>query len=333
MAMNFETRHLIDTIIEYTAIKSGILLTENNIITLSKTHSELEDLISLINSDAKYIRIYPDEFEAYILALRKSIGNIPDTQCATAISVKKTKALIEAGHDVEKAQEVVMELIKNKLINDTYAIITTSIKHKVHPKTVIDLLIMYGEMQNRSPFLDPIKNINTSADWDGIKKLDSLFDAEILPTKGMIYFDQEFINYLKENTGDLLHMHWRNFERLIAEFFNKNGYEVVLGPGRNDGGIDIRIFNKEEREKGPPLIIVQCKRHSAGNLVDVNTVKAFYSDMLHEEAKIGLIATTSRIAPIGKETIKVRGYNIAIAETKQIERMVKEMWRHDFHRQ
>src|SRR5947209_20412899 len=32
---------------------------------------------------------------------------------------------------------------------------------------------------------------------------------------------------------------WREFEELVAYLLEKDGYRVELGPGRNDGGVDI----------------------------------------------------------------------------------------------
>jgi restriction system protein len=151
-----------------------------------------------------------------------------------------------------------------------------------------------------------------------------------VPSDSSKYLDQEFINYLKENTQDLDRIHWRNFERLVAEFFNKVGYHVKLGPGTNDGGIDIRVWADHNSSEGPPLMLIQCKRYSKGNQVSVDTVKAFYSDVIHEEAGVGLIATTSSLASGGKKVINVRGYNISIAESEEIKKMVYEMWRESF---
>lgn len=326
MAIWIETKSFIDNILEVTALKSKIMLTENNLLALSKRHPELEDLANFINEENYTIRIYPDEYNQYFLDVRKAIGNLPENYDSYDIMARVMKQLHKSKQNIETAQKVVEKLLEANAVNDPIKIMEYSIKYRVKVETVISLLDMLGEMQNRSVFLDPMIGIQ-QIEWDGIKKLDSLFSAELLPRNDFIYFDQEFINYLKENIDDLQSIHWRNFERLIAEFFNKIGYTVILGPGQSDGGVDIRIYNTKKIENGPPLIIVQCKRYNENNLVDVNTVKAFYSDMLHEKSEIGLIATTSRVAPIGKETIKARAYNIELAENNDINEMIQVMWR------
>lgn len=61
--------------------------------------------------------------------------------------------------------------------------------------------------------------------------------------------------------------------------------------------------------------------------MSIETIKAFYADVLHEKAGIGLVATTSTVAPGGKKIINSRGYNLNIAESNEIKAMVYDMWR------
>jgi len=330
MAMNFNSRDMVDVVLEITAMKSKLLLTDGNLLSLSQRHEGLRDLAEYIKMPSRWVRIYPEEFEDYVLSLRKAVGNLSDDEDSTTVMVKRTKALFASGQDVETAQRVVEQLIRQRDVNNLSLIHELCTKENVAPTTVIELLLMYAEMQNRWSFTYMFQNVQTRDDWDGVRSLDDLFQTEIVPHNQLVYFDQEFINYLSENNDDIHAIHWRNFERIVGEFFNKIGYTVELGPGRADGGVDLRIYNDQHTEKGPPLIIVQCKRYKKGNLVDVNTVKAFYADVLHEEARIGLIATTSMIEPAGKKVIHARGYNVATAESREVAKMINGMWRTHF---
>jgi len=325
-----QSKSLVDIVLEITAVKSKLLLTENNILTLSRRHEGLYELADYIREPVMPVRFRAEEFDEYVLSLRRAIGNIADSDDSAAIMLKHTKALLKKGHNVEGAQRVVAELIRRKDLYNHLLILDLCMKEKTEPEAVIDLLMMYGEAQNRTAFTALFRKVDLKEGLCGVRKLDELFHTEIIPSSGVIYFDQEFINYLKENNEDIHAIHWRNFERLIAEFFNKIGYVVKLGPGTSDGGVDIRVYNDKKQEKGPPLIIVQCKRYKKGNLVDINTVKAFYADVIHEDATVGLIATTSRIEAGGQEVINARGYNIAIAESKEISLMVNGMWRENY---
>ena len=107
-------------------------------------------------------------------------------------------------------------------------------------------------------------------------------------------------------------MNWRNFEGFVAEHFTRLGYRVELGAGRNDDNIDARVWSESQKPEDPAVMIVQCKREkeAVGKVV----VKALYAEVVHEQAKSGLIVTTNRVSKGAKETIRGRTYPIEIAE-------------------
>ena len=121
-----------------------------------------------------------------------------------------------------------------------------------------------------------VEEVNTS--W--AIPLGALFNAENIPPDPDTYLDQRYIDFLAKNSEDLHRIHWRNFERLTAEFFRVKGFRVELGPGGDDGGIDIRVWNEGADKSGPPLLVIQCKRYKDTNDVEIETVKAFWTDVL-----------------------------------------------------
>lgn len=138
MAINFESKNLVDIVIEITAVKAKILLTDANVLELSERHEGLEDLATYVQDRDKAVRIYPNEFDEYVLSLRKAIGNIPDDLDSTSLMVKKTRALLDAGHDVEAAQRVVTELIRRRDVNDEKLIVN----HAPGKSEMFDQLIL-----------------------------------------------------------------------------------------------------------------------------------------------------------------------------------------------
>ncbi len=120
------------------------------------------------------------------------------------------------------------------------------------------------------------------------------------------------MNYLAQNPGALDSMNWRKFEGLTGEFFARTGHHVELGPGRNDGSIDARVWPSQDSTGGPPAIIVQCKREkrSVGKVV----VKALWADMVSEHATSGLIVTTNSLSSGARDVCVARAYSIAAAE-------------------
>ena len=153
--------------------------------------------------------------------------------------------------------------------------------------------------------------------------LDDLFASERLPTEAGVFFDQRFINYLGSQPDRLRDIHWRQFEGLTAEWFQRAGYTVDLGPGRNDGSVDVRMWNPNAEPGAPPAIIVQCKRQE--RKVERVVVKALYADILHEQAATGMIVTTSDISPGAASDVSARAYPITTANSAQVQTWVQAM--------
>ena len=153
--------------------------------------------------------------------------------------------------------------------------------------------------------------------------LDALFASEQLPVEPERYFDQRFINYLASQPERLKDIHWRQFEGLTAEWFQRSGYSVELGPGRNDGSIDVRLWNADAAPGTPPAVMVQCKRQM--RKVERVVVKALYADMIEERADAGLVVTTSDISPGAASDVSARAYPITTANRAKVQRWIESM--------
>ena len=208
-----------------------------------------------------------------------------------------------------------------KLIDPKPVVRKVLSEHIAPPEVVWDIFSSFIRVQTKSNTIYPGEVVV----WDGGTDLMDLFEKESIPRDKGEYIDQKFINYLQANPSKLEVMHWRNFERLTAEFFQRDGYQVKLGPGSNDGGIDVRVYNSTDDSK--PYIIIQCKRHKESNQVKIETVKSFYTDVEFEGAKMGLIATTSKVAVGGKKVVSIRKYPLKFAENKEIKDWVNKMKR------
>lgn len=164
-----------------------------------------------------------------------------------------------------------------------------------------------------------------SAKADELVKLTDLFHSEMLPADERTFFDQRFINYLASRPEKLPHIHWRQFEGLAAEWFAREGYLVELGPGRNDGSIDLRLWRGEKSDGAPPAVIVQCKRQK--RKIERIVVKALYADILDERAESGLIVTTSDISPGAARDVHARAYPVTTANRAQVVAWIAAMRR------
>jgi restriction system protein len=101
------------------------------------------------------------------------------------------------------------------------------------------------------------------------------------------------------------------------------GDKVELGPGRGDGGVDVRAWLVDAVEKKPPSLIIQCKRQKA--LVEKVVVKSLFADMIHEKAASGLLVTSSRLSPGAEGTRQARSYPISVADRTTLKTWLEKM--------
>jgi hypothetical protein len=97
--------------------------------------------------------------------------------------------------------------------------------------------------------IDPWLRCKT-AHATSIADLSDLFTRSDCPSNSSEFFDQRFIDFLVANVEELPLIHWRQFERLVAEYLHRQGYSVQLGPGSNDDGVDIRVWPSEAESGG-----------------------------------------------------------------------------------
>lgn len=306
---------------EIVGLKSGLLLNDYTVNSLLKEKFEDDFLDSEKNTQS--IRIRSEEIEAMIRYIRVRIGNLREESnivYSRTLAKYLTKAedfrlyyqyINYALHQQYEGKELTYDLLFELISQD-----------KERPQELVEALI-YSILER----VDENIWLPVSKSLEGSIPLQSLFEVEVFPLSENTFIDQRFIDYLAVNGNEIEEIHWRNFERFIAEYFQRQKFTVLLGPGTKDGGIDIRIFNEIEAKE--PFILIQCKRYKSEHKVSVESIKAFYSDVEFEKAKFGLIATTSQITSGGKKLVSARDYNISFVEKKRVKEWATAMWKNN----
>lgn len=174
----------------------------------------------------------------------------------------------------------------------------------------VKIAIEMYEIINRGISMNPHRGIGS--EWINSLELKGLFrGTNQQPEKGR-FIDQRYIDYLSNNQDRIVDIHWRQFEKLTAEFYERDGYKVDLGPGTGDDGVDVRVWKPNASPGDSPLCIVQCKRQK--QKIEKVVVKGLYADVRFEQAEYGVIVTTSELSPGAKTTISARGYDIQAVE-------------------
>jgi restriction system protein len=268
----------------------------------------------------------PEDFEDAVLNIRKAIGNLPNAKMGQFIVLDAVRALHDEGANAIKIAEAYLAISESGKYTSVgkeaiEEIIAISGQKPLH---VLKFLEAVGEMQQRK--MNFLYSRVRQKTWDGAVSLDRLFDGEHIPDDPTVYLDQRYIDYLARNNEEMGRIHWRNFERLTTEFFCRQGYEVDLGTATKDGGVDVRVWTDKDSKTGPPLMLIQCTRYK--DVVGIETVKAFWSDVHFEGAEKGLIATTSSVSRDSKKLCEVRKWPMSFAEAAEIQKWARTMWRH-----
>ena len=244
--------YFLDLASEEVACSSGVLLTDNNIKTLSVRY-DIDEFRDLERSDRETV-IRPEDFEDAVLNIRKAIGDLPDTKMGRFFVLDAVIALHNEGGDAIKIAEAYLAISES----GKYASVGKEAIEEIisisgqDPLHVLKFLDSVGEMQQRE--MNFLYGRVRRKSWDGAVSLDRLFEGEHIPDDPTVYLDQRYIDYLAKNSEEMGRIHWRNFERLTTEFFRRQGYEVDLGTGTKDGGVDVRVWTDKDSKSGPPLM-------------------------------------------------------------------------------
>jgi hypothetical protein len=122
----------------------------------------------------------------------------------------------------------------------------------------------------------------------------------------------ELVRYLADHPEKMYELKPRLFEELVAELFRAKGYEVELGPGRKDGGVDIRAFLRSDI--GALLTLIQCKRYGPKHKINVDVVRQLHGVLNRDNASAGIIVTTSTFTRDARSEQQQLEHRIHLAE-------------------
>lgn len=324
-AISFYPGLLADQLSETAGYKAGLALSIEELCDhLSGT--SFPDLI--LRSEEYVTRLRAEDFEAIFYKLLHRIGYTKDefNGDVTGIGLHHKYRNTDLYETFMGVLQLFVEMwpeLMNKAIEDRTKMLdpTPFLRASFDKYGVVggNMAMERLDVLDRGMSLNPHSSLR-AVDWSEPLELKKLFIGTSTDSPvGGKFIDQRFVNYLSNNLDRLPDMHWRKFEELTAEFFLREGFEVRLGPGSNDDGVDVRVWKPGAAVTDKPLCLVQCKRQKAK--IDRVIVKGLYADVTHEGAGYGVIVTTSELSPAAKNTISARGYPI-----RQVERDGVQKW-------
>ncbi|MGI8913013.1 MAG: restriction endonuclease [Chloroflexota bacterium] len=101
----------------------------------------------------------------------------------------------------------------------------------------------------------------------------------------------------------------RQFEKLLADLLDADGYSVTLGKGAKDGGVDVWA-ERELPGIGLYAVAWQAKHPLPKNRVRIGVVRELAGVRAEREASKGMIATTTYLTKDALEMVKRHKYTL-----------------------
>jgi len=225
----------------------------------------------------------------------------------------------EIKKDIEDLKNQIAKWVQNHQLNGSYSFSLYSEHYSTPSSCVLLMFIDENVLSVLNGYLsDELKN---SFD-ELIDKTKFWYEMETSYRVSFCYLDQEYDKYCLESSewewlcnlieesyyelheeiyttfkenSKIQNLSPRQFEQLLDVIFKNQGYRTELGPGQNDGGIDLKLYHKDDI--GDIITYVQAKRYAPKNPIRLEAVQALYGVVKAKNANKGIFVTSSRYLP------------------------------------
>jgi HJR/Mrr/RecB family endonuclease len=263
------------------------------------------------------------DFMLYDVAPSVNRGVLRQAIITSSVKPEIASALVQYGwetHTVQGNQTVEFLLVDNKVL---YVVSIASGSHGpgVHIRQVED----YAEIRAALKVVEDLRlKAGVSLDYQSISNL-ALPETE---SKLILVSDtsfRELLQQLSQNPSEMLKIHPRQFEELVAGLLDKQGFDVQLTPQTRDGGRDVLAF--QSTPAGKLLFLVECKQFRPDRPVGVSIVRALYGVVELERANAGMIVTTSTFSPDAVDLARKISYRMKLKEYSDVVDWIKKVTR------
>lgn len=115
----------------------------------------------------------------------------------------------------------------------------------------------------------------------------------------------------------------REFEKLVAEVFAQQGYNVEITPTTIDGGCG--IIATKEISGIPYMILIECKKYSARHKVDVQLVRSLLGVQSDRKANKAILVTSSLFKRDARQFAERQEHLISLADINDLMDMMRNI--------
>lgn len=208
------------------------------------------------------------------------------------------------------------DILKNSLISNIQALSKNG--NTITPKEILQNLIEIANNDNLEKFY---RNQNTllyqygkgiEYNTNPILYKNELISPSSEIIKGVTIVNDTLLKQVKKDPKIMRYFSPREFEQMVCELLDKEGYNVKLTKQTRDGGKDIIVVEKSIL--GEFCIYVECKKYDKARPVNVGLVRELYGTIMADNATAGMIMTTSYFSNDAKEFIKNIKYRMALKD-------------------
>jgi HJR/Mrr/RecB family endonuclease len=135
---------------------------------------------------------------------------------------------------------------------------------------------------------------------------------------------QSVLQSLLLRPGALDELHWRQFEKLIAELLEADGYTVELMQGTKDGGVDV-IAVRDHGPLGLFKTLWQAKKKNPGNKVGLSVVRELADTRNEFGASKAFIVTSTYLTRDAIQRIQRDCYQLGKLDRDDLNKWISQV--------
>jgi hypothetical protein len=127
---------------------------------------------------------------------------------------------------------------------------------------------------------------------------------------------KQALRWLADHPDALSDLHWRDFETLVADLFDRAGFDVTLTAASEDRGADLYVAR--HTGLGSLLYVVECKRYRRDRPVGPGLVRELRGVVDRERANAGILVTTSFFSEGARDEQRTIPFRISLRDNQAV---------------
>ena len=296
---------------------SNLITTDKNLIIIDDFETSPSDssivLKELVDKNPKK-RIILSTSQAPLIKETGIAGRTQHLELAGLQSVDLDKMIKERLANIDEIDNSIKQRLLD-YFNYNPRLLLTSLNYLVHNRNIsINELIGLIETPLRQSGLVDLNGNPLSKDSENIKQIENKIIVVNDSLIDKAYSDPDFFYKIKPY----------QFEELVAELLEKEGFKVNLTKKTHDGGKD--IFIAQNNTLGNFLYYIECKQFAPTNHVGVKFVRELYGTISADRATAGLLVTTSYFSKEAKDFVENVQNQLSLKGYLELKKWIKDIY-------